>query len=84
MKGIAQYVSSNRQRVAALTDEGYTVFDIEDGEVNPHDVLSGCLDDHGSTVLSNQTTGQKVHVYIEAIQASQASADHLVGHTRHR
>lgn len=78
MQSTVKGLSANRQRAAVLTDEGFTVFDIEDGEVSMGDVLSGCLDDHGSTVLSNRTTGHKVDVYIEAIQATPEFARSLL------
>lgn len=78
MQSTVKGLSANRQRAAVLTDEGFTVFDIEDGEVSMGDVLSGCLDDHGSTVLSNRTTGHKVDVYIEAIHATPEFARSLL------
>ena len=74
MQGIVKGISANGQRVAVLTEYGYTVFDIEDGDVEPQDVISGYLDEHGSQVLSIQTSGHKIYVYIEAIRASQESA----------
>ncbi len=84
MQGTVKGLSSNQQRAAVLTDDGFTVFDIEDGEVAMGDRLSGCLDEHGSTVLSNRTSGHKVDVYIEAIQATPEFAQTLLDQASHR
>lgn len=78
MQGIVKGFSRNKQRVAVLTDEGYTVFDINDGEVSIDDLITGVLDDHGSQDLTNQTTKQKISVYIEATQATPTSAQSLL------
>jgi hypothetical protein len=78
MHGIVKDLSRNKQRVAVLTDYGYTVFDIEYGEVSVGDQISGNLDDHGSQSLTNQTTRQPLSVYIEAIQATPSSARSLL------
>lgn len=78
MNGIVKGISSNRQRAAALTDDGYVVFDIEDGEVDIHDRITGCLDDHGHQDLTNQTTGHRLSVCIEAIQATSEAARSLL------
>jgi hypothetical protein len=78
MQGIVKGLSRNKQRVAVLTDEGYTVFDINDGEVSVNDLITGVLDDHGSQDLTNQTTKQRLSVYIEAIQATSAAAQSLL------
>ena len=61
-----------------LTERGYTVFDIENGEASLNDVIIGNLDDHGSHDLTNQTTRHKISVYIEAIQASLEFAQSLL------
>lgn len=74
MKGIVKGLSRDRQRVAVETEYGYTVFDIEDGEADLEDKISGGLDDHGEQDLTNLTTGQTLTVYIDAIQASKKSA----------
>ena len=78
MKGIVQGYSRNRQRVAVLTDYGYTVFDMDHGEVSLGDAITGNLDDHGSMVLLNETTGHKLSVCIEAIQATKSAAESLL------
>ena len=78
MQGKVVGFSANHNRLAVLTEYGYTVFDIESGNASVYDVLTGNLDDHGSQVLTNQTTGQQMHVYIEAIQASKAAAESLL------
>lgn len=70
--GTVKYQSSNR--FAVITDHGYTVFDIEHGELSIEDRVSGCLDMHGHQDLTNQTTGHKLSAYIEAIQATQQAA----------
>lgn len=80
MRGVVRGLSRNRQRVAVLTDDGYTVFDIHEGEVSMNDVISGALDDHGSQDLTNQTTRQTLSVYIEAIHATPKSAQLLLSH----
>ena len=80
MQGIVKGLSKNNQRVAVVTDYGYTVFDIEHGEASLNDVIIGNLDDHGSHDLANQTTGHRLSVYIEAIQASKESAQSLLSH----
>lgn len=80
MKGVVKGISADRQRIAVLTEYGYTVFDIEDGSVEINDVISGYLDEHGSQALSNQTSGRKLYVYIEAIGASQESCLSLLSH----
>ncbi|MGZ8252509.1 MAG: hypothetical protein ACXW1P_08390 [Methylophilaceae bacterium] len=78
MQGTVKGLSKNKQRIAVLTDYGYTVFDINDGEASINDQICGNLDDHGSQDLTNQTTGHKLSVYIEAIQATPASAQSLL------
>jgi len=80
LQGIVKGLYKNKQRAAVLTEYGYTVFDIEHGEVSINDLISGNLDDHGSHDLSNQTTGHSLSVYIEAIQASLKSAQSLLSH----
>lgn len=74
MAAIVHIVSSNGVRAAVLTEYGYTVFDIIDGDVAVHDEVTGSLDDHGDAVIANATTGQTVAVYIEAIHATRESA----------
>lgn len=78
MKGTVCGFSKCQTRFAALTDYGYIVFDMEYGEVSVRDVITGNLDDHGSQVLMNQTTGQKFSAYIEAIQAEKEFAESLL------
>ncbi len=80
MLGIVKGLSRNKQRVAVLTDYGYTVFDIEYGEVSMGDEITGNLDDHGSQDLTNQTTRQELSVYIEAIQATPSAAQSLLSY----
>lgn len=78
MQGIVKRLSKNKQRVAVLTDDGYTVFDLNYGEVFINDTITGALDDHGAQELTNQTTKQRLSVYIEAIQATPAAAQSLL------
>lgn len=80
MQGIVKGLSKNKSRAAVLTDYGYTVFDIEHGDVSMDDEIIGNLDDHGSQDLTNQTTKQKLSVHIEAIQATQEFARSLLSH----
>ena len=79
MQGIVKGLSANRQRVAALTDNGYTVFDIISGEVEQEDMLSGDLASHGNVDLTNLTSGRTISVCVEAIHATLASARTLLG-----
>ena len=78
MKGIVQGWSKNRHRIAVLTDNGYTVFDIEDGQAFIGDIITGNLDEHGDQALTNQTTEQTLSAYIEAIHASKECAESLL------
>jgi hypothetical protein len=78
MKGIIKGIQQDR--IAILTDYGYTVADVQDGEANINDVVFGNLDDHGDAVLKNHTTGHTLSVYIEAIQASAEIARGMLGH----
>lgn len=80
MKGIIKYHSHNKERAAVETDNGYTVFDINHGQISLGDIISGCLNDHGEKVLTNQTTGQTLSVHIESIQASRESVLLLLRH----
>jgi hypothetical protein len=79
MKGIIKGIQRNR--IAIFTDYGYTVADVQSGEVNINDVVFGNLDDHGDAELKNQTTGHTLSVYIEAIQASAEIARGMLGQT---
>lgn len=74
MKGIVKGFSKNKQRIAVLTDFGYTVLDIYDGEVSIGDEITGNLGDHGAQDLTKQT----LSAYIEAIQATPESAQSLL------
>jgi hypothetical protein len=78
MQGIVKGLSKNNQRAAVITDDGYTVFDIESGSVSYNDIISGNLDEHGAEDLTNQTTGQTLSVHIEAIQATASVAQSLI------
>ncbi|MBL0559470.1 hypothetical protein ACQUZQ_08300 [Aeromonas veronii] len=78
MLGIVKGLSRNKQRVAVLTDYGYTIFDIEDGEVSMGDEITGNLNDHGSQNLTNQTNRQQLSVYVEAIEATPSAAQNLL------
>lgn len=80
MKGIVKGINQQRTRAAVLTDQGYTVFDIEDGEVSFGDTISGNLNDHGSYTLNNLTTGSTLDVYIQAIQATTEATRSLLAY----
>jgi len=81
IKGVVKCLSPNRNRVAALTDYGYVVFDLIDGEVDKDDVIIGDLDDHGAKQVTNLTRKQRLSVYIEAIQATSRSALTLLSYS---
>lgn len=78
MDGVVHGYSRDRSRVAVVTALGYCVFDIKVGEVDIGDDISGCLDDHGSQELTNLSTGQRLDVFVEAIQATYAAAQSLL------
>lgn len=78
MQGIVKGLSHDRQRVAVLTDTGYTVFDLVHGEAEVNDVISGDLASHGSQDLTNLTTSHTLSAHIEAIQATTLSARSLL------
>jgi hypothetical protein len=78
MQGVVVGLSKNKRRVAVLTDYGYTVFDLHDGDVSINDFIEGDLDNHGDQVLTNQTSECTLCVYTEAIQASKESAESLL------
>ena len=78
IKGIVNGINQHIGRYSIWTDYGYVVADLVDGEIHHRDVLYGCLDEHGSVVVLNQTTGEHVELYLEAIQASEANARHLL------
>ncbi|MDR2549387.1 MAG: hypothetical protein LBD10_04170 [Desulfobulbus sp.] len=61
-----------------LTDYGFSVLDVIDGSMDIEDVIIGNLDDHRSQQVTNQTTKQRLSVYIEAIQATAESARSLL------
>lgn len=65
-------------RFAVRTEYGYTVVDVEVGELRVHDQVVGELDEHGQTTLLNETTGEDVEVCVEAIQASRDAAASLL------
>lgn len=76
--GLVTAQTKNKQRVAVLIPHGYTVFDIEDGEISISDEVIGPLEENGSQDLSNLTTGQKVSVQIVATLVSGKDAVSLL------
>lgn len=78
MKGTACYYSPKLQRVAVLTEYGYTVFDIEHGSVSIGDAISGDLNIHGGVTLFNETKKEQLAVFVEAIQATKQYALNLL------
>jgi hypothetical protein len=72
MRGIIKGIQ--RERIAILTDYGYTIADVQDGEFNINDSVSGDLDDHGDCLLVNHTTGQTLSVQVVAIQTNTETA----------
>lgn len=78
MNGTIRGINKRRQRYAIQTSNGYTIADLIDGELNINDEVSGLLDEHGDTMLRNQTTGDIIEVRIEAFYASAESAAKLL------
>lgn len=78
MKGIIRGHNTQCTRYAILTDPGYTIADLEEGELNINDVVTGNLNDHGEVSLLNHTTGARATVYVEAIQATESNARTLL------
>lgn len=71
--GIVRAVNQRRQRYAIQTDDGYTIADLIDGELNIHDEVSGVLDEHEEVILKNLTTGDTVEVRIDEIHVQDQS-----------
>ena len=66
------------QRFAVRTDHGYSVVDVQEGELSLHDQVTGMLEDHGLVVLTNRTTGEDVEVCVEAVHASREAVEALL------
>ena len=78
MQGIVKGVSASHHRIAVLTDEGYAILDLDDGEARMNDTITGVLDDHGDQEVTNTTTGHRLSVTIVAIQATRTAAQSLL------
>lgn len=78
MKGIVKAITNDKSRVAALTEYGFIVFDCNENEFMLEDIISGNLDDHGEHLVTNQTSGHRFCVVIEAIQADWSFARSLL------
>lgn len=78
MNGTIRAINKRRQRYAIQTDDGYTIADLIDGELNIHDEVFGPLDEHGDATLHNLTTGDMVEARIEAFYATSQSAAQLL------
>ncbi len=78
MKGVVSGINKRILRVAVLTEDGYTVFDADDGEFAIGDVIFGDLGNHGEADLKMESTGETISVYIEAIQATKDNAASLL------
>jgi hypothetical protein len=77
MNGIVRILSRSRLRAAVETDDGFTVFDLDDVMVDLGHTVSGCLNQHGAVDLSNLSTTHTFSAYVEAIQATRANAECL-------
>lgn len=62
------------QRHILHTATGYTVVDVVDGELQAHDTVTGCLEDHGQVFLTNHTSEETVEVDVLAFHATLESA----------
>lgn len=82
MDGTVRLVNKSIQRFGVVTEYGITVFDLQSGELDINQVVSGNLDDLGDQRLLNQTTGAPLSAYVEAIQADAQTARNLVGQLR--
>ena len=80
-EGIVHAINPRNGRIAVLTDQGYTVMDLIDGDALPKHRLAGPLQEHGPAYLLNHTTGEPVEAVIEAVHASRSSASALVWNT---
>lgn len=78
MNGTVRAANLRRQRFAIQTEDGYTIADLIDGELNVSDEVGGILDEHGDTTLRNLTTGNTVEVRIEAFYATSQSAAQIL------
>ena len=74
MKGMVSAVNYRKRRVATKTEHGYTLVDLlDDQAVDVGHALSGELDAVGNTTLTNETTGKKIKVCIEAVRAGETN-----------
>ncbi len=77
-EGIVHAVNPRIGRIAVLTEQGYTVVDLIDGDARPQHRLAGQLQECGLVCLSNRTTGEPVEAVIEAVHASRSFASSLL------
>lgn len=71
-------VDPQAQRVAVVTDWGYTVADIMSGELRPRDVIEGLLETLGRSTWTNLSTGLPVTVTVTHVQATMIGAQRLM------
>lgn len=71
-------VDPQTQRVAIVTDWGYTVADVVSGLLRPQDVIEGALETLGPSTWTNLSTGQPVTVTVTHVQATMIGAQRLV------
>jgi hypothetical protein len=62
------------QRHILRMEAGYTVVDAVDGELQAHDTVTGCLEDHGQVFLKNHRSEETVEVDVLAFHATLESA----------
>lgn len=65
-------------RFAVTTPEGFSIVDVVIGELSVGDQVRGNLWTLGATLLENDTTGEIVEVFVEAVHASRAAAESLL------
>lgn len=77
-RGDVRMLNLAKQRVAAVTDWGYTVADINEGELRLRDVVEGPFEATGRCTWNNLSTGLPVSVTVTHVQATMIGAERLV------
>jgi hypothetical protein len=74
-------VALNRRKgfVAVQADDGYLVFELLGGyEVGLGDVIQGDFRSHGGETFVNRTKGERMDVFVQAIDCTPASMRNLM------
>lgn len=71
-------INHEKQRVAIITDWGYTVTDINAGQLKLQDVVVGEFEKLGSNDWQNLSTGKAVSVTVTHAQVTRIGADALL------